>query len=76
MNYNVLLESSLSTIPIDVTGKGQKSRKMYSSTMSLSLYFVPLSASAKKEIIRPTRQKLLEHSVSPRFICSSGALSR
>ena len=36
-------------------GKGQKGRKLYGSTMSLYIYFVPLLASAKKEIVRPTR---------------------
>ena len=35
--------------------------------VSLYIYFVPLSASAKKAIVRPIRPKLLEHSVSPRL---------
>ena len=43
--------------------------------VSLYINFVSLLTSVKKEISRSTRPKFLEHSVSPRLFCSSGALS-
>ena len=49
------LPRHLSTI-IGVIGKGQKNRKIYGS---LYAYFVPLSASAKKERVHPTHPKFL-----------------
>ena len=49
---------------IGIIGKGQKKQKnIQLHYVSLYIYFVPLSASAKEEIVCPTRPKFAEHTV-------------